>query len=111
MGYAIKSEVYFATDLANKYNKSIRIKIGETTNHCRRDRQLDLWITRAVEVGGDKSYRQWVESCLRLYIARNYDCELVGTDTFLLKHREDSNKIESIFCDLVEQIVTNKLQF
>lgn len=103
MGYAKRSEIYFAKGLGGS---DLIIKIGETTNSCRRNRQLPpyLTITKSVEVGGSKAYRLWVESTVRLYIEEVLKGELVGTDTFTLKNRKKVLELERFFENLVRDI-------
>jgi hypothetical protein len=98
MAYRYYSEVYFAID----FDDNKRIKIGETTNARRRDRQLDVWITKVVEVGGDKCYRLLIESLLREKISRMPRVQQIGNDYFYCESKEIALSIQNQFTDWVD---------
>lgn len=105
MGYAIRSEIYFAVDATDFCN----IKIGETTNSNRRQGQLQYCITRSVGLTEyndsryDKAKRLFIESYIRAKMLKRKDCRLTGEDYFTTTNAKTAEEIEELFVNWVEE--------
>lgn len=101
MSYGIFSEIYLAIDNNNG------IKIGETTNTNRRQKQLDkegYKIIKAQYVPFEKVGRLFIESYLRLFL-HSLDCIVPyrGLDYFIASSRENVDFIIENFDKIVNK--------
>ena len=100
MSYGIFSEIYLAINNNN-------IKIGETTNINRRQKQLDkegYEIIKFRSINGGKAERLFFESYLRLFLY-SLDCAIPyhGLDYFIISNTENINFIIENFDIIINE--------
>jgi hypothetical protein len=112
MAYATYSEVYYANTSPNElYGNKILVKIGETTNICRRNKQLAsvsmaTWYSLERTVCGyNYSARLFVESYLRVKVGKLPGVEPCSTDYFLLPDKATDTLILQNFALWVQEAI------
>lgn len=112
MAYATYSEVYYANSTPNKfYDNKILVKIGETTNVCRRSKQLEsvsmaTWCSlESTACGYNYSARLFVESYLRVKVCKLPGVEISSTDYFWLPNKETDTLILKNFTIWVQEAI------
>lgn len=101
MGYGVYSEIYLAI------NNNNNIKIGETTNINRRQKQLDkegYEIIKFRSINGGKAERLFFESYLRLFLY-SLDCAIPyhGLDYFIMSNTKNIDFIIENFDIIINE--------
>lgn len=95
-----KSIIYFAREYPVTFNT--RFKIGESGRGIKRQKDSkfpknhiidEIYVTKIPT----KAHRLYIESYLRLYLVDNYNCCLIGNDTFVGKDYRTILKIKKDF--------------
>lgn len=109
------SRIYYAMSeetlehMNNKTRGRYIIKIGETGNIIRRARELrregDV-LLKSWEVFDGKEYRETVEKIAHLLLVNNYYVERKGNDHYIVKNKEEINRIEKDIDNIIKKAIT-----
>lgn len=105
MAYGCYSEIYIAINVEDK----TFIKIGETTNARRRNRQLKedgFKVYESIEVGHGESCRLFIESYLRIKL-ESLNIKRIKRDYFYCKHNTISDFVLNNFEVWVDDALNN----
>lgn len=114
MSYGYYSQVYYATTGKTNphFHDMVLVKVGETTNTARRNRQLtDVCIVTWQHLEGsicgyDETARKFVESFVRAKVSKIPGAVLCGVDHFFVPTLADDAFIQKSFAEWVTQAIS-----